>query len=108
VSESDSSSAGEPAAGPLDTETVPRPDWNSAPTVAAPAPDGAPADVAAATDGEPKRRSAPRWVPETIVLAALLIGGVAATWPRATYLAGKLPLDGDQMQYVWNFWWAAM
>jgi hypothetical protein len=105
VSESDTSSAGEPAAGPLDTETVPRPDWNSAPTAAAP--DGAPADVAAATYGEPKRRTTPRWVPETIVLAALLIGGVAATWPRATYLAGKLPLDGDQMQYVWNFWWAA-
>ena len=49
----------------------------------------------------------PRWAPETIVLAAFLIGGIVATWPRATYLTGKLPLDGDQIQYVWNFWWVA-
>jgi len=84
----------EPAAGPLETETVPRPD--STPPEAAP-------DRAAGRE----RRAWPRWVPEIVVLAALLIGGVAETWPRATYLSGKLPLDGDQIQYVWNFWWVA-
>ena len=108
MGKSDTSSAGEPAARPLDTETVPRPDWDSGSAIAAPAvPRGAPADAPAAPDGQAGRRAWPRWVPETIVLAALLAGGVAVTWPRVTYLAGKLPLDGDQVQYVWNFWWVA-
>jgi hypothetical protein len=47
-------------------------------------------------------------VPDTIVLLVLLAGGVAVTWPRAAYLVdGKVPLDSDQSQYVWNFWWVA-
>jgi hypothetical protein len=96
VTQSDASGAGEPAAGPLETETVPRPSSALA-EAAPPVPAG----------GGPKRRAWPRWVPEIVVLAALLIGGVAETWPRATYLSGKLPLDGDQIQYVWNFWWVA-
>lgn len=109
MSTSDISSAGEFAAGPRETETVPRLDWSSASTAAAPAvPDSAPAAVPAAADDEPKRRIQPRWVPEAIVLAAFLIGGIVATWPRASFLIqGKLPLDGDQTQYVWDFWWIA-
>jgi Dolichyl-phosphate-mannose-protein mannosyltransferase len=110
VGKSDTSGASESAAAtsPLDSETAGWPDWNSGATVAAPAVThtASPA-VATATDGEPKGRTLPRWAPEVIVLVALLAGGVAVTWPRATYLTGKLPLDGDQMQYVWNFWWVA-
>jgi hypothetical protein len=68
------------------------------------APGAAPQAEPAAPDGEPKRRTLPRWAVGIIVFAAFIAGGIAATWPRATYLAGKLPLDGDQMQYVWNFW----
>jgi hypothetical protein len=108
VSKGGTSGAGEPAAGPLDTEATAAPDWNSALTVAGPAvPDAAPSAASAAAGSEPERRTLPRWVPETIVLVALLAGGVAATWPRATYMAGKMPLDADQSQYVWNFWWVA-
>jgi hypothetical protein len=108
VSKGGASGAGDPAAGPQDTQATAGPDRNSALTVAGPAvSDVTPATAPAAADSEPKRRSLPRWVPEVIVLAALLAGGVAATWPRATYLSGKLPLDSDQSQYVWNFWWVA-
>jgi 4-amino-4-deoxy-L-arabinose transferase-like glycosyltransferase len=32
---------------------------------------------------------------------------VAATWPRATYLAGELPYMRDSAAYVWGFWWMA-
>jgi hypothetical protein len=110
VSQSDVSDLGEPATGPLHTETTARPDWTFARTVPAHAvPEAAPGAKPAGPDGEqPKRWGLPRWVVGTIVFAAFIAGGIAATWPRATYLtAGKLPLDGDQMQYVWDFWWVA-
>ena len=42
---------------------------------------------------------------------ALLLGylgaGIAVTWPRATYLAGRLPDTIDQSSYVWGLWWVA-
>src|SRR5215469_4761995 len=41
------------------------------------------------------------------VLACYLVAGVAVTWPRATFLAGRLPATGDQGSYVWGFWWMA-
>jgi len=41
------------------------------------------------------------------LLACYLLAGVAATWPRATYLAGRLPATVDQSSYVWAFWWVA-
>ena len=155
MNQDDGSGAGEPADGPLDVETTPRPDWSSAltvpaqaapdaasgaapaamdsaltasapavqdsalpasapavrdsvPTASAPAvPDAAPRAKPAAPAGRPKPRTLPRWAVGTIVFAAFIAGGIAATWPRATYLTGKLPLDPDQMQYVWNFWWVA-
>lgn len=69
--------------------------------------EAAAAPAVTAVDREAGRRTLPRWAAEAIVLAGLLAGGVAVTWPRAAYLSGKLPLDGDQMQYVWNFWWLA-
>ncbi|HEX9035064.1 MAG TPA: hypothetical protein VF834_24755, partial [Streptosporangiaceae bacterium] len=44
-------------------------------------------------------------------LALLLIyegAGIAATWPRFTYLAdGKLPATPDVSSFVWNLWWTA-
>jgi hypothetical protein len=108
VSQRDVGDTGESATGPLDTETTARPDWNFAMTVPAQAvPEAAPAAKPAAPDAGPKRRSLPRWALGTFAFAAFIAGGIAATWPRATYLTGKLPLDGDQMQYVWNFWWVA-
>ncbi len=47
------------------------------------------------------------WVREVLVLALLLAAGIAATWPRASFLTGKLPLNGDQSQDVWSLWWVA-
>jgi hypothetical protein len=42
-----------------------------------------------------------------LVLAGFLAAGIAATWPRAAYLTGRLPLGQDQAEYVWNMWWVA-
>jgi hypothetical protein len=47
------------------------------------------------------------WVQEVLVLAGFLAAGVAVTWPRASYLTGRLRLDNDQIQTVWDFWWVA-
>jgi hypothetical protein len=47
------------------------------------------------------------WVRELLVLAVFLAAGIAATWPRASYLAGHLPPGADQAEYVWNMWWIA-
>jgi hypothetical protein len=41
------------------------------------------------------------------VLAGFLAAGIAVTWPRATYLAGRLPATRDGGSYVWGFWWVA-
>jgi hypothetical protein len=43
-----------------------------------------------------------------VVLAAYLAAGIAATWPRASYLVdGRLPATRDAGAYVWGFWWLA-
>jgi hypothetical protein len=42
-----------------------------------------------------------------VVLAVYLAAGIAATWPRAAYLGGRLPRGADQAEYVWNMWWIA-
>jgi hypothetical protein len=55
----------------------------------------------------PGRLFARRWAQEVMVLAGFLAAGVAATWPRASYLTGSLRLDNDQVQYVWDLWWVA-
>ena len=44
---------------------------------------------------------------ELAVLAGFLAAGVAATWPLATYLTGKLPATRDVAVYVWDLWWVA-
>jgi hypothetical protein len=69
---------------------------------------GQPADPppAAAAD-RPAAARAARWRFQLIVLLGYLAAGVALTWPRASYLAGRLPGDLDQSSYVWDFWWIA-
>src|SRR6266852_4795389 len=42
-----------------------------------------------------------------VLLAGYLITGLAVTWPRVTYLAGRLPATRDAGGYVWDFWWLA-
>ena len=42
-----------------------------------------------------------------ILLAGYLVTGLAVTWPRVTYLAGRLPALRDAGGYVWDFWWVA-
>ena len=41
------------------------------------------------------------------LLVCYLAAGVAVTWPRATYIAGRLPSMRDSAAYVWGFWWMA-
>jgi hypothetical protein len=41
------------------------------------------------------------------LLACYLAAGIAVTWPRVTYLAGRLPATRDAGGYVWDFWWVA-
>lgn len=47
------------------------------------------------------------WARELLVLAAMLAAGILATWPRAYYFPGQMPLSADQSQYVWSLWWVA-
>lgn len=41
------------------------------------------------------------------VLAGYIGLGLVVTWPRVTYLAGRLPYTRDAGSYVWGFWWMA-
>jgi hypothetical protein len=41
------------------------------------------------------------------ILAGFIAAGIAVSWPRATYLAGRLPATRDAGSYVWGFWWVA-
>jgi len=41
------------------------------------------------------------------LLACYVAAGIAVTWPRVTYLAGRLPATRDAGGYVWDFWWVA-
>jgi hypothetical protein len=60
--------------------------------------------------GGPRRlraAAARPWTREVAVLAAFLAAGVAATWPLATYLTGRLTATRDAAIYVWDLWWVA-
>jgi hypothetical protein len=60
--------------------------------------------------GRPERLRAAAgrpWAREVAVLAAYLAAGVAATWPLASYLTGRLPASRDVAIYVWDMWWVA-
>jgi hypothetical protein len=62
----------------------------------------------AATGPARLRAAATRpWARELAVLAGFLAAGVVATWPLATYLAGRLPATRDVAVYVWDLWWVA-
>jgi hypothetical protein len=39
--------------------------------------------------------------------AGYVAAGIAATWPSASYLGGRLPARGDLSSYVWDLWWTA-
>ncbi|HUZ53942.1 MAG TPA: hypothetical protein VMU94_15635 [Streptosporangiaceae bacterium] len=54
-----------------------------------------------------RRALAHTWVRHLILLVVYLGAGIAATWPRFTYLAdGKLPATADVSSFVWNIWWS--
>jgi hypothetical protein len=59
--------------------------------------------------GAKRLRAAARrpWAREVAVLVGYLAAGVAATWPLASYLAGRLPASRDVAVYVWDMWWVA-
>ena len=42
-----------------------------------------------------------------VLLACYLVTGLAVSWPRVTYLWGRLPNTRDVGGYVWDFWWVA-
>ena len=41
------------------------------------------------------------------VLTGFIAAGIAVSWPRVTYLAGRLSATRDAGSYVWGFWWIA-
>ena len=41
------------------------------------------------------------------LLVVYLAAGVAVTWPRATYITGRLPRTRDVSNYVWGLQWTA-
>ena len=109
------------AAAPGQTDL---PEADTAPAGNAPAADGeAPAEVAApgadvteetGTAGGPpgSRRglaafAARPLVTHLTVLAVYLAAGIALTWPRATYITGRLPETRDVAAFVWDLWWVA-
>ena len=48
------------------------------------------------------------WVRHVALLLVYIGAGIAATWPRFTYLAdGKLPRTTDVASFVWGYWWIA-
>ena len=62
---------------------------------------------AARTPGRVRAAAARPWAREAAVLIGFLAAGVAATWPLASYLTGKLPVSRDVSIYVWDMWWVA-
>ncbi len=57
--------------------------------------------------GAVRRALSHTWVRHLILILVYQGAGVAATWPRFTWLAdGKLPATSDVSSFVWNIWWA--
>jgi len=44
-------------------------------------------------------------VRHSVILGSYLACGILVTWPRVTYLAGRLPNARDSAEYVWDMWW---
>ncbi len=58
--------------------------------------------------GRLRRAASHAWVRHLALLLLFEGAGIAATWPRATWLAdGTLPATSDVSGFVWNLWWAA-
>jgi hypothetical protein len=52
------------------------------------------------------RAARKNWVRHLILIVVYQGAGIAATWPRFTYLAdGKMPATSDVSSYVWDLWW---
>jgi hypothetical protein len=90
-----SASAGGPSGGP--TRTGIRPLTPRA------------ANAGAQPPGELSRRTVAgrHALRQLALLAGYIAAGVAATWPLATYLRGRLPDIHDPASYVWSLWWVA-
>jgi 4-amino-4-deoxy-L-arabinose transferase-like glycosyltransferase len=67
---------------------------------AAPVRPSAPAQPTAPVPARPGRR-----LSHLALLAGYLVTGLAVTWPRVSYLCGRLPNTRDVGGYVWDFWW---
>ena len=46
-------------------------------------------------------------VRHAVILVTYTAFGIAVTWPRITYLAGRLPNTRDPAEYAWAMWWMA-
>lgn len=98
------------ASGPDTDELAPATDsaLSSGPALAgdpAPGTDAAPG-TAPARDAGSTRHGRPVLF-HLAVLACYLAAGVVASWPRPSYLTGRIPATTDQSSYVWSFWWVA-
>jgi hypothetical protein len=55
-----------------------------------------------------RRATGRNWVRQLGLLFGYELAGIAATWPRFSYLAdGKLPSTQDVASFVWSLWWVA-
>ncbi|HEX2323583.1 MAG TPA: hypothetical protein VHJ18_31810 [Streptosporangiaceae bacterium] len=56
--------------------------------------------------GVVRRALGHNWVRHLILILVYQGAGIAATWPRFTWLAaGKMPATSDVSSYVWDLWW---
>ena len=60
-----------------------------------------------ATPVQPAAPAQPGRPAQLVLLACYLATGLAVTWPRVSYLWGRLPNTRDVGGYVWDFWWVA-
>ncbi|HEX7268257.1 MAG TPA: hypothetical protein VF256_12610 [Streptosporangiaceae bacterium] len=84
-----------------DAETLPLARLAQAPPATRPTPPSTPRASAG------RRLASPRLARQLGLFTCYLAVGIAATWPRVTYLAGALPSTRDAAAYVWGFWWVA-
>ncbi len=101
-STADQSTAGPSTAGPSTAGSSGPPPATTAPPATA-----APSAAGRSAPGRPPRWRRHRWAAPLTLLAGYLAAGLAVTWPRVTYLGGKLPATRDAGGYVWDFWWVA-
>ena len=81
-----------------------------APEGAPGAPEGGPGRPEGVPGAPESQRSAGPARPAARQLALLVVylaAGVAVTWPRATYITGRLPKTRDVSNYVWGLQWTA-